>query len=70
MNASALGYGLTVGGAECVREELENFSKTISEKDAKKPLQLSMIYKIIARTVSITVRRSCSSTFSFGSTQP
>lgn len=45
MNASVLGYGLTIGGAEGAREELEKFWKKISDEGAKGPLQPSFIDK-------------------------
>lgn len=47
MNATVLGYGLTIGGAEGAREELEKFWKKISEEGAKGPLQPSWIDKAI-----------------------
>jgi NTE family protein len=47
MNASVLGYGLTIGGAEGAREELEKFWKKISDEGAKGPLQPSFIDKAI-----------------------
>ena len=47
MNASVLGYGLTIGGAEGAREELEKFWKKISDEGAKGPLQPSMIDKMM-----------------------
>lgn len=47
MNASVLGYGLTIGGAEGAREELEKFWKKISDEGAKGPLQPSWIDKAI-----------------------
>ena len=43
MNATVLGYGLTIGGAEGAREELEKFWKKISDEGAKGPLQPSWI---------------------------
>ncbi|MFZ4690089.1 MAG: patatin-like phospholipase family protein [Polymorphobacter sp.] len=47
MNASVLGYGLTIGGAEGAREELEKFWKKISDEGAKGPLQPSFIDKAL-----------------------
>jgi NTE family protein len=47
MNATVLGYGLTIGGAEGAREELEKFWKKISDEGAKGPLQPSMIDKML-----------------------
>ena len=47
MNASVLGYGLTIGGAEGAREQLEKFWKKISDEGAKGPLQPSMIDKMM-----------------------
>jgi len=43
MNASVLGYGLTIGGADGAREELEKFWKKISDEGAKGPLQPSWV---------------------------
>ena len=45
MNATVLGYGLTIGGADGAREELEKFWKKISDEGAKGPLQPSWIDK-------------------------
>jgi NTE family protein len=47
MNATVLGYGLTIGGADGARQELEKFWKKISEEGAKGPLQPSWIDKAI-----------------------
>lgn len=47
MNATVLGYGLTIGGAEGAREALEKFWKKISDEGAKGPLQPSFIDKAI-----------------------
>ena len=47
MNATVLGYGLTIGGAEGAREELEKFWKKISDESAKGPLQPSLIDKFL-----------------------
>jgi NTE family protein len=47
MNATVLGYGLTIGGAEGAREELEKFWKKISDEGAKGPLQPSFIDKAL-----------------------
>ncbi len=47
MNASVLGYGLTIGGADGAREELEKFWKKISDESAKGPLQPSMLDKMM-----------------------
>lgn len=47
MNASVLGYGLTIGGAEGAREELEKFWKKISDEGAKGPLKPSLIDKML-----------------------
>lgn len=47
MNATVLGYGLTIGGAEGAREELEKFWKKISDEGAKGPLQPSWIDKAL-----------------------
>ena len=47
MNATVLGYGLTIGGAEGAREELEKFWKKISDEGAKGPLQPSWIDKML-----------------------
>ena len=47
MNAAVLGYGLTIGGAEGARDELEKFWKKISDEGAKGPLQPSFIDKAI-----------------------
>ncbi len=47
MNATVLGYGLTIGGAEGAREQLEKFWKKISDEGAKGPLQPSMIDKMM-----------------------
>src|SRR6187397_2718502 len=47
MNASVLGYGLTIGGAEGAREELEKFWKKISDEGAKGPLQPSWLDKAL-----------------------
>ena len=45
MNATVLGYGLTIGGADGARAELEKFWKKISDEGAKGPLQPSWIDK-------------------------
>jgi NTE family protein len=47
MNASVLGYGLTIGGADGAREELEKFWKKISDEGAKSPLQASWYDKMM-----------------------
>ncbi len=47
MNATVLGYGLTIGGADGAREELEKFWKKISDEGAKGPLQPSPIDKLL-----------------------
>ena len=47
MNATVLGYGLTIGGAEGAREELEKFWKKISDEGSKGPLQPSWIDKMM-----------------------
>jgi len=47
MNATVLGYGLTIGGAEGAREELEKFWKKISDEAAKGPLQPSWLDKAL-----------------------
>ena len=47
MNATVLGYGLTIGGADGAREELEKFWKKISDEGAKGPLQPSPIDKML-----------------------
>ena len=47
MNAAVLGYGLTIGGADGAREELEKFWKKISDEGAKGPLQPSFIDKAL-----------------------
>jgi len=47
MNASVLGYGLTIGGADGAREELEKFWKKISDEGAKGPLQPSPVDKFL-----------------------
>ena len=47
MNATVLGYGLTIGGAEGAREELEKFWKKISDEGAKGPLQPSPMDKFL-----------------------
>ncbi|ESZ87052.1 MAG: alpha/beta hydrolase [Blastomonas sp. CACIA14H2] len=47
MNATVLGYGLTIGGAEGAREELAKFWKRISDEGAKGPLQPSWIDKAL-----------------------
>ena len=47
MNATVLGYGLTIGGADGAREELEKFWKKISDEGAKGPLQPSFIDKAL-----------------------
>ena len=47
MNATVLGYGLTIGGADGARAELEKFWKKISDEGAKGPLQPSWIDKAL-----------------------
>jgi NTE family protein len=47
MNATVLGYGLTIGGADGAREELEKFWKKISDEGAKGPLQPSWYDKLM-----------------------
>ncbi len=47
MNATVLGYGLTIGGADGAREQLEKFWKKISDEGAKGPLQPSPIDKML-----------------------
>jgi NTE family protein len=47
MNATVLGYGLTIGGADGAREELEKFWKKISDEGAKGILKPSPIDKML-----------------------
>jgi NTE family protein len=47
MNATVLGYGLTIGGADGAREELAKFWKKISEEGAKGPLQPSWLDRVL-----------------------